>query len=76
VLTIDITYIPMKHGHMYLTAIIDWYSRYIVGWELSATPSKPRLSSRQSRRRYIYIYGTPAIINSDQGSQFTSDDYI
>jgi len=31
---IDITYIPMAHGHMYLTAIIDWHSRFIVGWEL------------------------------------------
>jgi putative transposase len=34
---LDITYLPMKHGHMYLTAIIDWYSRKIVGWELSDT---------------------------------------
>ena len=70
---VDITYIPMKHGHMYLTAIIDWYSRFIVGWELSDTlDTAPVL---QAVRNAINTYGIPAIINSDQGSQFTSDDY-
>ena len=70
---IDITYIPMKHGHMYLTAIIDWHSRYIVGWKLSDTlDSAPVL---EAVREAISKYGTPAIINSDQGSQFTSDAY-
>jgi len=71
---IDITYIPMVHGHMYLTAIIDWYSRYIVGWALSDTlETAPVL---EAVRGAIDKYGIPAIINSDQGSQFTSDDYI
>ena len=71
---IDITYIPMRHGHMYLTAVIDWYSRYIVGWELSDTlETAPVL---EAVRRAIKTHGTPAILNSDQGSQFTSDDYI
>jgi len=71
---IDITYIPMKHGHMYLTAIIDWHSRYIVGWELSDTlETAPVL---EAVKKALHIYGIPAIINSDQGSQFTSDDYI
>jgi putative transposase len=71
---IDITYIPMKQGHMYLTAIIDWYSRYIIGWELSDTlETAPVL---EAVKNAINKYGTPAIINSDQGSQFTSDDYI
>jgi putative transposase len=70
---VDITYIPMKHGHMYLTAIIDWYSRFIVGWELSDTlDTAPVL---QALKAAISTYGIPAIINSDQGSQFTSDDY-
>jgi putative transposase len=70
---IDITYIPMKHGHMYLTAIIDWHSRFIVGWELSDTlDTAPVLASVKGA---IERYGTPAIINSDQGSQFTSDAY-
>ncbi len=71
---IDITYIPMKHGHMYLTAIIDWYSRLIVGWELSDTlDTAPVLDALKSA---IAKHGTPAIINSDQGSQFTSDAYM
>jgi len=71
---VDITYIPMKHGHMYLTAVIDWYSRFIVGWALSDTlDTAPVL---QAIKEAIELYGTPAIINSDQGSQFTSDDYV
>ena len=70
---VDITYITMKHGHMYLTAIIDWYSRFIVGWELSDTlETAPVLQALQNA---VEIYGVPAIINSDQGSQFTSDEY-
>jgi len=70
---IDITYISYKNSHMYLTAIIDWYSRYIVGWELSDTlETAPVLAAVQ---KAIEKYGTPAIINSDQGSQFTSDEY-
>jgi len=70
---VDITYIKLKHGHMYLTAIIDWYSRFIVGWELSDTlDAAPVL---QAVRRAIEKHGMPAIINSDQGSQFTSADY-
>ena len=71
---IDITYIPMKHGHMYLTAIIDWHSRYIVGCALSDTlETAPVL---EAVKKAMHMYGKPAIINSDQGSQFTSDDYI
>jgi len=71
---IDITYIKMGKSHMYLTAIIDWYSRFVVGWELSDTlDTAPVL---EAVTKAIDKYGTPAIINSDQGSQFTSDDYI
>ena len=70
---VDITYIPMKRGHMYLTAVIDWHSRYIVGWELSDTlDAAPVLAAI---RAAIEKHGVPAIINSDQGSQFTSDAY-
>ena len=70
---IDITYIKMAHGHMFLTAIIDWYSRFIVGWGLSDTlETAPVLTALQQA---IETYGVPAIINSDQGSQFTSDEY-
>ena len=71
--SIDITYIKMKRRHMYLTAIIDWYSRKIVGWKLSDTlETAPVL---EAVREAVERNGIPAIINSDQGSQFTSDDY-
>lgn len=71
---IDITYIPMQHGHMYLTAIIDWYSRLIVGWSLSDTlDTAPVL---EALFRAMEQYGVPCIINSDQGSQFTSGAYV
>ena len=71
--SIDITYIKMVHGHMYLTAVIDWYSRKIVGWKLSDTLStQPVL---EAVKEAVEHCGTPAILNSDQGSQFTSDEY-
>jgi putative transposase len=70
---IDITYIKMQHRHMYLTVIIDWYSRFIVGWALSDTlDTAPVL---EALKRAIETHGIPAIINSDQGSQFTSEEY-
>ena len=70
---IDITYIKMGKSHMYLTAIIDWYSRYIVGWELSDTlDTAPVLQAVTSA---IAAHGKPVIINSDQGCQFTSEEY-
>ena len=71
--SIDITYIKMHRGHMYLTAIIDWYSRKIVGWELSdSLDTTPVIAAV---KKAIAKYGIPGIINSDQGSQFTSKDY-
>jgi len=71
--SIDITYIRMGRSHMYLTATIDWYSRYIVGWELSDTlDTAPVLAAVTE---VISRYGKPEIINSDQGRQFTSDNY-
>lgn len=70
---IDLTYIKMGKSHMYLTALIDWHSRFIVGWELSdSLDTAPVL---EAVKKAISIYGTPAIINSDQGSQFTSTEY-
>lgn len=71
--SIDITYIKMQHGHMYLTAIIDWYSRMIVGWNLSDTLDTA--SVIQAVRDATEAYGIPAYMNSDQGCQFTSRDY-
>ena len=71
---IDITYIPMANGFMYLTAIIDLYSRYIVGWGLSNTLEAE--CSLSVLKQAIADHGKPEIINSDQGSQFTCEDWI
>ena len=59
---------------MYLTAIIDWYSRFIVGWALSDTLDTTPVIEAVALA--IQKYGVPAIINSDQGSQFTSNEYV
>ena len=68
----DITYVPMRHGFMYLTAVIDWYSRYVLSWRLSNTLDGrfclEALDEALSR-------GRPEIFNTDQGSQFTSREY-
>ena len=71
--SIDITYIKMVRGHMYLTAVIDWFSRKIMGWELSDTLGTAPLLD--AVRKAVERFGTPAILNSDQGSQFTSAEY-
>ena len=69
----DITYIPMKKGFMYLAAIIDVYSRYIVGWGISNTMETEWCMEivKEAFRKY----GRPEIFNTDQGSQFTSKDF-
>ena len=69
----DITYIPMKHGFLYLTAIIDWYSRCIVGWDVDDTLDTTMVINACKK---AFKVAKPLIINSDQGSQFTSDKYI
>ena len=71
--SIDITYIKMYSSHMYLTAIIDWYSRKIVGWELADSLETCHVLT--AVRNAVERYGVPSIINSDQGSQFTSAEY-
>lgn len=71
---IDITYIPMKNGFLYLTAIIDVYSRYIVGWGLSNTLEAD--ASLAVLNQAIIDHGKPEIINSDQGSQFTCEQWV
>lgn len=70
----DISYIPMKTGYMYLLAIIDLKSRYIVGWSLSNTMETAWVNA--TLEVAFSRYGTPEIINTDQGSQFTSSEYI
>jgi putative transposase len=68
----DITYVPMRRGFMYLTAVIDWYSRYVLSWRLSNTMDVgfclEALDEALQR-------GRPEIFNTDQGSQFTSREY-
>jgi putative transposase len=71
---IDITYVPMQKGHLYLFAIIDVYTRYIVGWSLSNTMTATWCV--ETIREAIDTHGKPEIINSDQGSQFTGNEYV
>lgn len=66
---IDITYVPMARGFMYLSAIIDVYSRYVVGWDIFN--SLDAQNTLEVLKRAIGNHGKPGIINSDQGSQFT-----
>ena len=73
----DITYIPMRKGFTYLTAIIDLYSRYVVGWSVSN--SMDAEWCQQTLQEAFSIHGKLGIINTDQGSQFTSmvfTDYV
>ena len=70
----DITYIPMKKGFMYLTAIIDLHSRYVVHWSLSNSMSADWCT--EVLNEAIKNNGAPEIFNTDQGSQFTSDIFI
>lgn len=71
---IDITYIPMRKGFMYLTALIDVHSRFVVGWSLSNTLEAK--VQQQLLKDSIKKHGKPEIVNSDQGSQFTCKAWI
>lgn len=71
---VDITYIPMAKGFMYLAAVIDLYSRYVVNWSLSNSMEAGWIVLMITEA--IEQHGKPRIINSDQGSQFTSEAYI
>ena len=68
----DITYIRLKGGWLYLVAIIDWYSRYVVSWELSDTLEEEFVLKAVN---HAFAKGRPEILNSDQGSHFTSPQY-
>jgi len=71
----DITYVPMATGFMYLAAVMDWWSRYVLGWRLSNTMEAAfcvdawEMALQRGRR-------APLISNTDQGSQFTSPVFI
>lgn len=69
----DITYIRMAKGFLYLTAYLDWFSRFVLSWKLSTTLETEFV---MEAAREALIIGTPEIENSDQGVQFTSQEYI
>ena len=69
----DITYIRLEHGFCYLVAIIDWYSRYVIAWELAPTLE---IGFCLDNLETALLIATPQIHNSDQGSHFTSPQYI
>ena len=70
----DITYIPMRKGYMYLFAILDWFSRKVLAWELSTTLDTDFCV--RCLDKALKSYGNPEIMNTDQGCQFTSDNWI
>ena len=70
----DITYIRMERGFLYLVAIMDWYSRKVLAWRLSNTLEADFCVA--ALKEALVTYGPPEIFNTDQGSQFTSSDWI
>ena len=71
----DITYIPMAHGHCYLMAVMDWSSRKVLGWAVSTTMDAG-LCLEAFRRAVLVAGKAPEIMNTDQGSQFTSGEWM
>lgn len=69
----DITYLPMAKGFCYLVAIMDWSSRRVLSWRLSNTLDTS--FCLEALEEAMARFGTPEIFNTDQGSQFTSDDF-
>ncbi len=70
---IDITYIRLTHGWLYLTAVLDWYSRYVISWALSQTLEMDFVLTAVDN---ALLQAKPEIWNSDQGSHFTSPKYL
>jgi putative transposase len=69
----DITYVPMARGFVYLTAVVDWFSRRVLAWRLSITMEAAFCI--EALEEALVKYGCPEIFNTDQGSQFTSADF-
>lgn len=69
----DITYVRLRAGYVYLVAVMDWFSRYVLSWEVSVSMESEFCISALDRALKT---GKPEIFNSDQGSQFTSIDFI
>lgn len=70
----DITYVPMAKGFMYLVAVVDWYSRFILSWRISNTLTTDFCID--AVKEAFEKYGTPEYFNTDQGAQFTANDFI
>jgi putative transposase len=70
----DITYIPMARGFVYLAAVVDWYSRRVLSWRLSITMSVD--FCLEAVEEALVKHGKPEIFNTDQGSQFTSGEFV
>jgi putative transposase len=70
----DVTYIPMRRGFLYLVAIMDWHSRKVLSWQLSNSMDASFCVEALSEA--LERYGTPEIFNTDQGSQFTSTEFV
>src|ERR1700744_4227275 len=70
----DITYIPMARGFVYLTAVVDWFTRRVLAWRLSISMAVDFCI--EAVEEALAKYGKPEIFNTDQGSQFTSIDFI
>ncbi len=70
----DVTYIPMAHGFLYLVAIMDWHTRHVLSWRLSTTQDTGMCL--EALNEALEKYGQPEIINTDQGSQFTSAAWV
>jgi putative transposase len=69
----DVTYVPLAHGFAYLVAIMDWHTRHVLAWRLSTTQDTS--FCLEALADAIECYGRPEIFNTDQGSQFTSQDW-
>ena len=70
----DTTYIPMRRGFVYLTAVVDWATRRMLAWRVSISLAAD--AAVEALKEAIARYGTPQIMNTDQGSQFTAADFI
>ena len=70
----DITYIPMARGFVYLAAVVDWYSRRVLSWRLSITMTVD--FCLEAAEEALARHGRPEMFNTDQGSQFTSGDFV
>jgi putative transposase len=70
----DLTYIPMRHGFLYLVAVLDWATRRVLAWRLSNTLTTE--CCLEALEAAIHDYGCPGTLNTDQGSQFTSTAFV